>query len=124
MYEFFNPNPFNKSVGDCVIRAICKAMDKSWNEVFIELFTFAYNLKDMPSSNFVWGKYLQSKGYKKYLIPDICPDCYTINDFAVNSPHGTFIVGTGTHVTCIIDGIIYDSWNCGSETPIYYFVKE
>ena len=51
MYEFYNPNPHNKSVGDCVIRALSKALNKTWDETFIDLFTVAFELKDMPSSN-------------------------------------------------------------------------
>lgn len=124
MYEFYNPNPHNKSVGDCVIRALSKALNKTWDETFIDLFTVAFELKDMPSSNVVWGSYLKLKGYKRYLIPDICDDCYTISDFADNCSKGIFVVCTGTHVVTIIDGIIYDSWDSSSETPIFYYQKE
>ena len=38
MYSYFNPNPIkNKRVGDCVIRAISKALNQSWEETYIEL---------------------------------------------------------------------------------------
>ena len=37
MYVFFNPNPEGKSVGDCVIRAISKATNKPWEQIYIEL---------------------------------------------------------------------------------------
>ena len=43
MYEFYNPNPLSKSVGDCVIRALSKALNKSWDDTAIELFIFAYD---------------------------------------------------------------------------------
>ena len=29
-WEFFNPNPQNRETGDCVIRALSKATDRSW----------------------------------------------------------------------------------------------
>lgn len=33
-WEYYNPNPAGKRVGDCVIRAICKATGKDWTTVF------------------------------------------------------------------------------------------
>jgi len=35
-------------------------------------------MSDMPSANRVWMAYLKKIGFKKYLIPDTCPDCYTV----------------------------------------------
>ena len=32
MYKYFNPNPKNNNANDCVIRALCKVLDKSWDE--------------------------------------------------------------------------------------------
>lgn len=29
-YTHYNPNPAQKSVGDCTVRAISKALDQSW----------------------------------------------------------------------------------------------
>jgi hypothetical protein len=52
-YVYYNPNPAGKMVGDCVIRAISKVENKSWEDVFVELMTTAYSLSDMPSSNYV-----------------------------------------------------------------------
>jgi hypothetical protein len=64
-YIYFNPNPAGKMVGDCVIRAISRIEGKGWNDIFIELMAEAYKLSDMPSSNYVWGSYLKSKGYTR-----------------------------------------------------------
>ena len=78
---------------------------------------------DMPSANRVWGTFLKQQGFKKYQMPDLCPDCYTIKDFCYNSPYGTYIIGTGEHVVCVIDGDYYDSWESGNEIPLYYFQR-
>lgn len=78
----------------------------------------------MPSSNRVWGQFLKSQGFKKYQIPDTCPDCYRVWQFCYDNPIGTFILGTGEHVICVVDGDYYDSWDSGNEVPIYYFKKE
>lgn len=124
MFVYFNENPLGKNVGDCVIRAILKAENKSWETVYSELCLQGFSMADMPSSNAVWGAYLSSKGYRRYIIPNTCPDCYTIGDFARDNPSGTFIVATGSHVVSVIDGDIYDSWHSENEIPTYFFHKE
>lgn len=121
MFVFYNPNPLNKMTGDCVVRALCKATGQSWKEVILQLFTYAYNMADLPSSNAVWGSYLKTKGYTRHSIPNTCPDCYTIRDFCKEHPYGTYIVCTGSHAVCVQDGSYFDSWDSGSEVPIFYF---
>ena len=123
-FIFDNPNPNNALVGDCVIRAIAIALNKKWDDVYIDLSTNGFLLRDMPSSNRVWGDYLKSNGYKSYMIPNTCPYCYTIKDFCNDYPQGVYILATGSHVIAVINGDYYDTWDSGNETPIYYFKKE
>ena len=120
-YKYYNSNPLGRSTGDCVIRAITKATNMSWNSVYRILLSLAYKEKDMPSANYVWGKLLKLFGYKKYIIPDSCPDCYTVRDFCYDHPFGKYILATGSHVVTVIDGNYYDSWDSGNEVPIYYW---
>lgn len=124
VYEYYNTNPLNKNVGDCVIRAISKALNQSWEDTYIDLCIQGLYMADMIPSDNVWGAYLKRKGYKHYLVPNTCPDCYTIADFAADYPTGLFIVGTGKHVVCIKDGVIYDSWDSSNEVPTHYFTKD
>ena len=58
------------------------------------------------------------------IIPNTCPDCYTIADFCNDHPYGTYILATGTHVVAVIDGDYYDTWDSGNEIPIFYWQKE
>lgn len=119
-----NPNPQGLNVGDCAIRAISIATDKPWNDVYSGVCLHGLLLSDMPSSNRVWGDYLEENGFKLHLIPDSCPECYTIKDFCREYPKGTYIVGTGRHVVCVKDGNLMDTWDSSSERPLYYFKKE
>ena len=66
-YVYYNPNPLKLSVGDCTIRAISCALNMSWKETYLALCTQGFQMYDMPSANRVWGEYLKSKGFKKYL---------------------------------------------------------
>ena len=123
-YVFYNPNPGKKHVGDCVIRAITKTQNISWERAFVEITTEAFRLYDMPSSNYVWGSYLRSKGYRRTNLPDTCPDCYTVDDFCMDHPTGEYIVATGTHVAAISQGNVWDSWDSSNEIITYYWEKE
>ena len=124
MYSYYNPNPIkNKRVGDCVVRAISKALNQSWEDTYIELTIQGYMMGDLLSSNGVWGAYLKSKGFMRDVVPADCPDCYTLEDFANEHPKGIFVMGTGSHAICIQDGVIYDSWNSSNEIPIYFYYK-
>ena len=124
MFRQVNPNPINNLVGDCVIRAICILTNKSWDYVFEELCYKAHSMYDMPSSNEVWGEYLLCLGYRRYIIPNTCPACYSVEQFCKDYPLGKYLLATGTHVIAVIDGDYYDTWDSGNEIPIYYFTKE
>ena len=124
MYIQSNNNPDKALVGDCTVRAISKAIGKPWDDTYIFLAVQGFKMKDMPSSNRVWGEFLYANGFRRFIIPDSCPNCYTIKDFCNDHPKGKFIVATGTHVVCVVDGNYYDSWDSGEEVPIYYWRKE
>lgn len=123
MWEYYNPNPVGRAVGDCAIRAIAKALDISWEQAFLLIVTAAFQMGDMPSSNSVWGAVLRQHGFYRATIQSDCPDCYTAQDFCRDNPSGIFVLGFGTHVATVIDGILYDSWNSLSEIPQYFWYK-
>lgn len=126
MFVQVNPNPANKSTGDCVIRALAILFDKSWDEVYLMLSVYGFMMKDWGSANAVWERYLYDQSYKKGIVPDTCPDCYTIAKFCEDCADygGKFLAVTGRHVAAIIDGILYDSWDSSNEVVIYYYWKK
>lgn len=123
MWIEYNPNPFGLRVGDCVIRAISKALNQNWEKTYIDLCVQGLMMGDLASSNAVWSAYLKHRGFKIRTIDD-CPDCYTVDDFCKEHTNGVYVIGTGSHAVCICDGCAFDAWNSLKETPVYYFEKE
>lgn len=119
-----NPNPKGNLTGDCVIRAICIVEGRDWDDVYLDLMSKGFMEKDMIESNVLWSSYLHSLGYTRHIIPDTCPDCYTVSDFTRDYPVGTYILGTGSHVICVINGNHYDTWDSSAKVPIFYWEKE
>lgn len=124
MFVNSNLNPLHKRVGDCVVRALSKALDQTWDETYTGVCLQGYIDKDMPDANKVWGNYLLKKGFVRRKIPDSYPQDYDVEDFARENPIGTYILAIDGHVVCIQNGEIYDSWYSGDEHPAYVWFKE
>ena len=119
-----NPNPLAAHTGDCVVRAISIVLAQSWEKTYLELCAQGLLLADMPNANHVWGAYLKAKGFVRDTIPNECPDCYTIRDFAKDHNHGSFILGTGSHVVAVVEGHYVDDWDSGDEVPVIVFTRK
>lgn len=124
MYIFYNNNPEGIRIGDCVVRAISAALNQPWERTYIDLCIEGFMFHDLPNANAIWASYLRSKGFVRRSLPDNCPDCYTIADFAEAHKNGVYVVATGNHAVCVKDGDILDNWDCSGETAAYYFAKE
>lgn len=122
-FKYFNPNPQNNLVIDCTVRAISKVTGRTWDSTYIGLVVKGYEIKDMPNSNSVWSKYLKQLGFVREIIPNTCPDCYTVKAFCEDHPRGTFLLATGNHVVAVVNGDYYDTWDSGDEVPVYYWTK-
>lgn len=125
MWAYYNPNPTGRSVGDCAVRAVAKALNTDWESAYKMIVENGFAMGDMPSSDSVWGAVLRQNGFYKMAIPNACPDCYTAEDFCNDNPIGTFVLGFGGHVATVVDGTLFDSWDSSMEVPIYvWFRKE
>ena len=120
----FNNNPVGRRVGDCAVRAVSKALDIDWETAYLLLVTNGFSMGDMPSADSVWGATLRQKGFYRESLPDSCPDCYTAEDFCIDHPEGTYVLGFGGHVATAVDGDLYDSWDSSHEIPQFIWFRK
>ena len=78
---------------------------------------------DIMNSDLVWGSILRQHGFSREIIPNTCPDCYSVAQFCNDHPEGTFVVKSENHVATVIDGTLFDSFNSSMNVPIYIWKK-
>ena len=120
MYIHYNGNPCGRNTGDCVIRAISIATGMSRHQVYAGLCLQGFPCTIWGNNNEIWSEYLQSLGYKQHEIERR----QTVAQFAADHPDGRYIIGTGKHAVCVINGNIIDSWDSSNQKVSYYFSKE
>lgn len=110
MWKYHNSNPKKREVNDCVIRAISKAENKTWDEVYSELSTLAQNQRILLDDMRFVEPYLDSK-YDRVCYK--CNGCrMTVGDFINKNQEGTYLITMQGHITCVKNGILFDTWDC------------
>ena len=110
MWRYYNSNPTKREVNDCVIRAISKAENKSWDEVYSELSTLAQEQRILLDDMRFVEPYLDSK-YERICYK--CDGCrMTVSEFIERNPQGTYLVTMQGHITCVKNGTLFDTWDC------------
>ena len=110
MWKYHNSNPKKREVNDCVIRAISKAENKTWDEVYSELSTLAQNQRILLDDMRFVEPYLDSK-YDRVCYK--CNGCrMTVGDFINRNQKGTYLITMQGHITCVKNGILFDTWDC------------
>ena len=110
----YNANSAGRTSSDCVPRAISFALKLPYTQVKKEIAarggggeTYKYE------SNF--GPYIVEHGCVE--MKNISSDT-TVSEFADNNPTGAYILQVGrkprtqSHLCCVIDNVIYDTWDC------------
>ncbi len=121
MFKYLNKNPKQLITGDCAIRACATALDKSWEDAYVDISRKGLTMSRVQTDNGVWGAYLRDNGFERHGVGNTCPVCYTVRDFAFDHPRGLYVLGMQGHTVCMEDSTWFDTWDCGDETVLYYW---
>lgn len=118
-FRYYNANPKGKITGDCVVRAICTAMERPYNEVYRELFEFSIECGLMLNDTKCYEKYLESKGWYKQKQPRKYNGtkytgkefCKMAKEFTLDYPERIIAHIGGHHIVAIVDGRVWDIWD-------------
>lgn len=107
MYQYYNANPLGRHVNDCTVRAISLATGQTWDKTYQELSEFAREEAITFSEIEFIDEHLAN------LYPRWCQDknILTLQDFLDLKIEGKFLVTMSGHITCVIDGICYDTFD-------------
>ena len=125
-FKYFQPNEkdLKDKVGDCQVRAFCKALDLTWLEAFdltipicreLQTYTIFDGCRSMTREamdrlGFDYTGISNKKGTKRP----------TVKSFAKDHRDGTYIVVVANHVVAVKDGFYWDTWDSG-ECSLYGF---
>ena len=110
MFKYYNANPLKNNVSDCTTRAIRLAEGESWDYTYEKLSNLARQQGQMLDSVEFIEDYLDDR------YPRQCHYSKTVGEFAREFPQGVFLVTMNGHITCIIDGCVYDTFNPSKRT--------
>lgn len=139
-FHYYNANPKNKMGGDCVIRAICTALNQSWEQTVRELTEVGIKCGYVLNDKHTYEKYLEQKGWVKHSQPkkedgtkytgkEWCEKLWWIGE------HNKMIANIGGHhIVAIVEdneydgnGIsrfrVYDTWDSTDKCIGNYWTK-
>ena len=127
MYIEVNVNPKGIRANDCVIRAISLASGIDYSDVHWGLCNLASDMCRMPNEKKVYEKYLENIGFIKQKMPKHEDGTkYSVKELAEGLDEiyeGSAIVTIANHMTCVANGNIYDTWNCGRKKVGNFWIR-
>lgn len=123
-YHYFNPNPDAKPRkkwhrDDCVIRAFAGALNKTWTNIYKDLCEVGLRHFDIPLSHKVIDEYAKMNGMTKVSLPNYL----TLKEFA-KTHNETCICNIRSHLVCVKENMIWDTWDCSNYKLKTYYVKK
>lgn len=117
-----------KNVGDCVVRAIAIANNMDYKEIY--QLVKKYNDGETPRNGVykkVYFKLLADMGWQWIPCCGRGVEKQNIHLREDELPDGVVICRVSKHLTCVKDGVIFDTYNCsrGGKRKVYgYWIKK
>jgi hypothetical protein len=118
MYKYYNAEPDGESLSDCVIRAICTALDLPYYDV-VDMLSNNGSFRDCDAICVdCYGKLLTHNLRLPHYIGDNAPVQQIADDFS----DSVVLIRIQGHLTCSIYGKIYDTWDCTNKPCTDFWV--
>ena len=117
MYKYYQPNKLDlkDEKPDCVIRSLTKVLDITWFEAFESLIPYARKLQTTPTCRECYEQYLLDNGFKYTGISNRKGSKRpTVESFSNLHKNGVYFLNLANHTVAVVDGIYYDTWDCGN----------
>lgn len=127
-FHYCNANPKNRITGDCTFRAVCTALEQTWEQTVMEMAELScrtgYAINDKKGIE----RYLKEKGWTKHSQPRKADNTkYTGAEFctmiAKKNKRYICMIG-GHHIVAVVDGKVNDIWDSTVKTIGNYWTKD
>lgn len=116
--KYYNANTRGKSVGDCAKRSLSVAYSMDYDEVSRELNEIKRSIgANHYNENIVIRTFCNRRGDKFVTVPS--SESITVDEFSEDHSSGVYVLFVGktldtrsTHAVAVVNGTVYDSWNC------------
>lgn len=130
-FQFYNPNPKQKfhkdgrpcfwNEPDCVIRAVSKVTGKSWKDAYEMMCKIGMDNYTMPNSDKAIEVVAKQLKFKKVTYK--AGERKMLKDWVKDHKKGIFLVRVSGHLTSVVNGVVYDSWDCTDYCVTSYFER-
>lgn len=119
-FKYLNLNPLGIEEEDCVTRAIALASGKPYFTIRKKLQLTAELLECEKLCVCCYEHLLDSVfNYERIKINGM-----TVGEFAELHPKGVFLIRIEGHLTCLVNGCIYDLWDCRDRKATHAWICE
>ena len=120
----YNANPKDWKTGDCVVRVLAAATQKTWEEVYEELCEIGKKKCRMPNEDQVINAFLKQNGFFPVKQEkDECGNWLDIEQLIDTYPEDILVIRTRRHLTTALQGTLVDTWNCSGQKAGRFYVK-
>lgn len=113
-FKFYNANPKGLYSEDCVIRAVCTALNQSWEQTVVEMTKLGLQIGRVCNDSKTMEIYMERKGWVKHRQPrKPSGRKVTGKEFCKCAEFGERYLCNigGHHVVAVVDKRIHDIWD-------------
>lgn len=117
MFKYYNNNPMKQKLPDCVCRAISLALRLPYNYIMDKLREngVCYDCDDLTVD--CYTNLIRDLGYESSDAGNL-----SVEELCSAYPDDILIIRISGHLTCAINGILHDIWDCSNEIADLYWI--